>query len=98
MMLQPSKDLPKCGLQHYRRRYDRYAGANIEISRRDIEGIERERCRLRSRGAAKHPQTMPAGPILFTSDRGDLCIRHNEIPKMTQITPQELAKFVCPQT
>jgi hypothetical protein len=30
---------------------------------------------------------------------GEICVYGiNEIPKMTQITPQELAKFVCPQT
>ena len=29
---------------------------------------------------------------------GEICVYGiNEIPKMTQITPQELAKFVCPQ-
>jgi hypothetical protein len=40
---------------------------------------------------------MPAGPFLFASN-GEICIYGiNEIPKMTQITSQELAKVVCPQ-
>src|SRR4029434_9635725 len=64
-------------IQQYRAgRDNHHAGANIEISRRNAAGLERERCRLRSRGAAKHPKTMPAGPFLFTSNRGNLCVWH----------------------
>jgi hypothetical protein len=57
------------------RRYD-YARANIEISGRNAAGLERERCRLRSRGAAENLETMPSGPFLFTSNRGNLRIWH----------------------
>ena len=57
------------------RRYD-YARANIEISGRNAAGLERERCLLRSRGAAENLETMPSGPFLFTSNRGNLCIWH----------------------
>ena len=34
---------------------------------------------LRESGAvcsAKNPETMPAGPFLFTSNRGNLCVWH----------------------
>src|SRR5262249_18299834 len=59
-----------------RKRYDHYAGANIEIPGRNASGFERERCRLRSSGAAKQPKAMSAGPLLFTSHGGNLCIWH----------------------
>jgi hypothetical protein len=79
------------------RRYD-YARANIEISGRNAAGLERERCRLRSRGAAKNIETMPSGNRFCSLRTGEICVFGiNDIPKMTQITSQGLAQVVCPQ-
>jgi hypothetical protein len=62
------------------RRYN-CARANIEISGRNVAGLERGRCRLRSRGAAENLETMSSGPFLFTSNRGNLCIWHTRHSK-----------------
>ena len=53
-----------------------YAGANHEVSRRDVAGFKRSRCCLRRRGAAENSQAMSSRKLLLPADRRDVHLWH----------------------
>ena len=75
-----------------------YAGANIQIPGRDPSGLERESGAICGQGAPQNILKQCPRERFCSLRTGEICVYGiNEIPKMTQVTTQELAKVVCPQ-
>ena len=79
------------------RRYD-YARANIEISGRNAAGLERESGAVCGQGPQQKILKQCPRDRFCSLRTGEICVFGiSDIPKMTQITSEELAQVVCPQ-